>query len=182
MPEGYSDAIIVPGASFFEAAHKKYLPDIFKAIQYNNPDAEINVYHYSSELPEVVFLKGNAYEIPNMLPWQYGQTHFKIADYRTYTTLHDVGKCKTLEELNNLNGKVKIRKIDKEIRKILQNMITERKAMISKIHACKTVKELDIVAKETGCEYEKLPVTDPLGCRGYFDIIKKQSLKIAGQN
>ena len=62
----------------------KTLTQMLKALKTNTQNAEVNIYHYNSELPEIVGYKGNVFEIPNARTAlgfnDKGQASFKICD------------------------------------------------------------------------------------------------------
>ena len=126
MPEGFTNAAIVPGDKKHIAEHKKYLYDVFKAIKDINPEAEINAYHFSTKNPEVVGYKGEMYEIPNQSWQSYGQNSFKIQDISYYDKLYlaDVyNHTNSLEEVSKLIAK---ENIDEEAQKAIQKYIQDK--------------------------------------------------------
>lgn len=155
MPEGYTHASIVPGSREYTNTHKEYLPNVFNSIKNINNNAIINVYHNSSFYPEVVGYKGKMYEIMNKevaeqvinkgnILTDYGQATFNIKDIHTGNTIIKIHYTNTSEELEELRQKFnKNNEYTKEIKKILNKLIDERKAEIKKIENHQSIKELD---------------------------------------
>ena len=85
MPEGFQKACIIPGRNYWTVTHKETLPIIFNAIKSINPKSHVEVFHYSTEMPEIVGYRGSVYEILNKNYYQFmrkedGQATFKITD------------------------------------------------------------------------------------------------------
>ncbi len=177
MPENFSSAALVPGIKNWVSRHETYLPDVFNAIKNYNPKAPINVFHFSSNMPEIVGYRGKIYEISNKTHGRNGQATFKIHDLRTYNDLYAVERCDRLQDLKILSEIIKKEDYDKEIKKILYNLITKRKAIIKEIQSCKTSEELDKIS----LKYEGSPYWNLAGVpiRGYDKVIERQSYKIA---
>lgn len=160
MPNGYSNAAIVPGSKYFKYEHERYLSDIFEAIRTNNPNAKINVYHFSSRSPEIVGYKGMVYEIPNKAiseqikngadPYfmrDLPQATFKIQDIRVSPDLYDLSCCNDSKSVNEMKQKIKKSKYDREIKQVFYNILDARLADIQRIENCSTMEELDGLAK-----------------------------------
>jgi len=160
MQNGYSSAAIVPGNAYFKDEHGQYLNIVFEAIRTNNPNAKINVYHFSSQSPEIVGYKGMVYEIPNRIISEQikngtksyyikdlSQATFKIQDIRVSPELYNLSCCDDLESINAMKQKIKSEKYDKEIKKVFYDILDARLADIQRIENCQSIEELDDLAK-----------------------------------
>ncbi len=152
MPEGISDAAIIPGDSRWFKYHKNTLQEMFASIKNSNKSTHINVYHNNSSLPEIVGYKGTLYEIPNqraaMGLSDKGQASFKICDLQISTILDDIEyNAVTTKRISAQRELFISEKYDIEVLKILNNILDERQQHISKIEACRTLEELENTKK-----------------------------------
>ena len=94
MPEGFSNADILPGSPNWYKRHAVTMPEMLKAIKENNKNAVINIRNYSSKMPEVVGYKGQLFEIPNfrisMGFNNKGQASFKICDLKAQNLMEEI--------------------------------------------------------------------------------------------
>ena len=81
MPEGYTKAAIIPGSNTWSHIHQQYLPEVFKAVKENGNNPSVYVYHYSSEVPEIVGYEGNVYEIMRRNYKDKGQATFRVENH-----------------------------------------------------------------------------------------------------
>ena len=85
MKEGFSGAAIVPGDRYWYQRHDFTLKTMLNVLKHLNRSAKINIFHFSSQYPEIVGYKGDMFEIPNNQLTSYanrGQASFKISDLR----------------------------------------------------------------------------------------------------
>lgn len=189
MPEGYTHASIVPGDKYWADTHKKYLPQIFSAIKEGSNNVKINVYHNSSERPEVVGYKGCMYEIPNkfyskpyierMSEKDRGQASFKIRDFRIYTTLYESNISNDVKELQKQKNAIKhSNQYTPELRRVLYNIIEERINALKELNNIKTESELNKYLESKGLEY--LYGYPQIGKAGFYSAVtnKKKELGI----
>lgn len=190
MPNGYTNAAIVPGNVHFKSTHERYLSDVFEAIRTNNPNAKINIYHFSSKSPEIVGYKGMVYEIPNKAiseqikngtnPYfirDLPQVSFKIQDIRVSPDLYKLSCCNDLESVNEMKQKIKKSKYDSEIKQVFYDILDARLADIQRIENCSNMEELDRLAKDL---YDNdIQSYFAWAYKGYENIIcaKRNSLK-----
>lgn len=94
MPEGFTKAEILPGAKRWLERHSLTLPEMVKAIQANNKQAEIKIRHYNSKMPEIVGYMGELYEIPNqrieMGFYDKGQASFRMCDLKAKSLINEL--------------------------------------------------------------------------------------------
>lgn len=94
MPEGFTKAEILPGAKRWLERHSLTLPEMVKAIQSNNKQAEIKIRHYNSKMPEIVGYMGELYEIPNqrieMGFYDKGQASFRMCDLKAKSLINEL--------------------------------------------------------------------------------------------
>ena len=119
-----------------------------KALKINTKNADVNIYHYNSELPEIVGYKGNVFEIPNARTElglsDKGQASFKICDLQIENLLSELNtKCTSTENIETLRKIYKKLGYDKEILKILDKLLDERAGKIKEMESCKTIEELN---------------------------------------
>ena len=189
MQNGYTNAVIVPGNAYFKYKHELYLNKVFDAIKTNNPDSQINVYHFSSKSPEIVGYRGMVYEIPNRNILEQikngrelyyikasSQATFKIQDIRVSPDLYNLSCCNDFESIKAMKQKIKKAKYDIEIRKVFCNILDERWADIQRIENCSSMDELDKLGKEL--YYMDIQSYFNWGYKGYQNIIsaKRNSL------
>lgn len=97
MPEGFTAAEILPGINKWCNRHKITLPEMLKALRKSNPNANINVRHYSTKMPEIVGYKGRLYEIENERVahgfHDRGQASFQICDLRVMKFIDEIKHC-----------------------------------------------------------------------------------------
>lgn len=65
MPEGVTDAAIIPGEKSWADRHKPMMRKMFHTLKSTNPSSTITIYENNSSLPEIVGYKGKVYQIPN---------------------------------------------------------------------------------------------------------------------
>ena len=152
MPEGFSKACIVPGDANWSASHSETLPEMFAALKCNNKNAQINVFHYSSKLPEIVGHKGKVFEILNNRTCiglgDKGQASFKICDLRYDDIFGAIDyKAVSSKKIALFRQFFAEQKYDNEVLKILNTLLDKRQAVISKIEACTTIEKLDSFLK-----------------------------------
>ena len=189
MPEGYTHASIVPGDKYWADTHKQYLPQIFSAIKEGSNNVKINVYHNSSERPEVVGYKGCMYGIPNkfyskpyierMSEKDRGQASFKIRDFRIYTTLYESNSSNDVKELQKQKNAIKhSNQYTPELRRVLYNIIEERINALKELNNIKTESELNKYLESKGLEY--LYGYPQIGKAGFYSAVtnKKKELGI----
>ena len=154
MPEGVSNAAIIPGDAFFYKEHEYNMKNMLKLIKENNPDAVINVYHSTSKYPEIVGIKGMVYQIPNYKVEKqikskridindFGQASFKIVDLQGYNTFDEIFYgCNDIKSLFELKKTFHDAKYPKEILKILFSEADKRIKAIEEIKQTKTLEDL----------------------------------------
>ena len=156
MPEGIDGAAIIPGESYWHNRHENNMRNMFDLIKKNNPKAVVNVYHDSTQYPEIVGYKGKVFEIPNMKVLNqikynmrisdYGQASFKISNIEGANTFDRIKyHCNSPEELKEVVREFKSQKFDPEILKILNSHLHQKEVSINQIFACKTIQELNRV-------------------------------------
>ena len=136
MPEGATNACIIPGDKEWYDRHREYLQKVFDTVKENFGDIRINVFHFSSKNPEIVGYKGKVFEIPNREikrqiklnePYRnlidYGQASFKIQNLFSYEIFTKIKYCKTQEDINKLKKEFNEKKYDKTIYPILSNLL-----------------------------------------------------------
>ena len=131
MPEGFTHAVIIPGDKRYVEAHKEYLPQVFNAIKTSNPNAEVNVCHFSTPCPEVVGYMGQVYEIPRRNLSKPCQNTFEIDDVQYYDLLYliDVyNRESSLKELSNLiSERILDPALDNTVQERIENKIKSLK-------------------------------------------------------
>ena len=190
MPNGYGNASIIPGNALYKYEHELYLNKVFDTIKTNNPDAKINVYHFSSKSPEIVGYRGMVYEIPNKTILQHiknganpyfikdlSQATFKIQDIRVSPDLYNLSRCNDFESIKVMKEKIKKAKYDREIKKVFFNILDARWADIQRIENCSSMEELYSLKKEL--YFRDIQSYFNWGYKGYENIIskKRESLK-----
>lgn len=143
MKEGYTHASIVPGESYWHNTHAYYLPSLFKIIKKNNPNSKVNVYHYMSEMPEIVGYKGKMFQIPLCDKDFDGQASFKIMDIHNGNTLIKIHYADNIAELNDLKKYFYSLKFNKEIRNVLVELIDKKEKEITKLENFISLDELE---------------------------------------
>lgn len=148
MPEGYTKAAIVPGVAEFFHSHKQTISEMFKALKESNRKGLINVYHYSSELPEIVCHNGCAYEIPNRRISiglsDKGQASFRICDLKLNSLFKEINyNASTSKKIGIIKNLFEQENYDIEIMKIINKLLFDRLNKIKKIENCKTLEELN---------------------------------------
>ena len=148
MPEGFTKANLVTGYAKWYPKHGETLTQMIKALKINTKNADVNIYHYNSELPEIVGYKGNVFEIPNARTElglsDKGQASFKICDLQIENLLSELNtKCTSTENIETLRKIYKKLGYDKEILKILDKLLDERAGKIKEMESCKTIEELN---------------------------------------
>ena len=182
MPEGFTSAAIVPGDKNFVYDHKEYLPDVFNAIRNSNQDARIQVFHDSSEKPEIVGYQGKVFEIKNAfyskpLTERYymadqGQATFRIQDIRIYD-IEDEIALNSLEELINLKSEI-YKRYNKYIAPIVEKLIDIRIEHITKIKSFKTLSDVENYIKSQNLEQSVYSS----GISAYYNVMNNQSKNI----
>ena len=131
MPEGFTQAAIVPGDKKNIAEHKKYLYEVFKAVKNANPEAKIDAYHFSTKNPEIVGYKGIMYEIPKENWQNYGQNSFKIQDINYYDKLYLADIYNSASALEEVSKLIAEENIDEEAQKTIQKYIQDKIASLT---------------------------------------------------
>lgn len=129
MPEGFQNAIIVPGDNAHTKVHQRSLPKIFEIIREINPETKLEVFHNASRLPEIVGFNGSVYEIRNTqhtLGWHFGQASFHISDIRDTNSLDRINGAKDSYSLEAIRRAFNLEDFDPEIKKVLNNLIDEK--------------------------------------------------------
>lgn len=189
MPEGYSHASIVPGDKYWTDTHKRYLPEIFSAIQKGDKNAKISVFHASSQRPEIVGYMGKMYEISNKFYLQplskrlqkgeRGQATFPIRDFRIYSTIYDSNSATDIKKLQKRKHFIKhSAEYTPELRQILYRIIDERINGLKELEKIKSSEELDQFLKTKDMDY--LFGYPQIGKAGYLSAVnnKKNELRI----
>lgn len=179
MPEGFTSAAIVPGDKTFVRYHQQYLPDVYYAIRHSNQDAKIQVFHDSSEKPEIVGYQGRVFEIPNVFYKKsladrsyianQGQATFKIQDIRTYDIANELA-IDSIDDLINLKSEIH-KKYNKYIAQIIEKLIDDRIEHITKLKSFKSLPELEDYIESQHLGY---PLKYNLGIPGYYYVINDQ--------
>jgi len=188
MPESFQTAAIIPGDKTWCDEHKEYLPIVFETIRKNNPKASMQVFHESSKYPEIVGYKGKVYEIPNKEYIQCkkygnkfrdsGQASFKIINIEEGYTNINIHYCTTLEELYALKREFELKFSDKEIRKILEQLIKDRINEIKKIQSFNDSSKLLAYVKSKGGDKYLTNQEEFNHNNNYYSIVKKQMEKL----
>ncbi len=143
MPEGFTKAEILPGTKRWLERHSLTLPEMVKAIQANNKQAEINIRHYNSKMPEVVGYMGELYEIPNhrieMGFYDKGQASFRMCDLKAKSLISELDfNSSSIEKLETTRQyykqgipdieimKIINRELDKNLQKLLEKDISKK--------------------------------------------------------
>ena len=148
MPEGFTKANLVTGYAKWYPKHGETLTQMLKALKTNTQNAEVNIYHYNSELPEIVGYKGNVFEIPNIRTKlgfsDKGQASFEICDLqidKLTSELNERGtSTQNIKTLRKIYAKLAY---DKEILKVFNKLLDERAGKIKEMESCKTIEELN---------------------------------------
>ena len=148
MPEGFTKANLVTGYAKWYTKHQKTLTQMLKALKTNTQNAEVNIYHYNSELPEIVGYKGNVFEIPNARTAlgfnDKGQASFKICDLQIENLNSELNtKCTSTQNIKTLRKIYAKLAYDKEILKVFNKLLDERAGKIKEMESCKTIEELN---------------------------------------
>lgn len=188
MPEGFHLAALIAGDKRWNHEHKEYLPMVFDIIKKVNPKASLQAYHDSSRYPEIVGYKGKVYELPNkeyLRCKKYGnkfhdegQASFKIVNLEEGDTNINIHYCTTIEELRILKANFLSKNYDKEILKVLQNLIDERINEIKKILSFNEPEKLLKYVREKGGD-EYLTSSEEFNHNNnYYSIVKEQMDKL----
>ena len=154
MPEGIDGGAIIPGESYWHNRHEGNMRNMFDLIKKNNPNAVVNVYHDSTQYPEIVGYKGKVFEIPNMKVLNqikynmrisdYGQASFKIFNIEGANTFERIKySCNSPNEIKEVIREFRSQKFDPEIQKILFSHLKRKEVSVNQIFACKTIQELN---------------------------------------
>ena len=129
MPEGVTNAELLPGERRWYMRHAKTLPEMLKALKSVNKEAVVNVRHYSSDVPEIVGYKGKLFEIINRRTAlglsDKGQASFKICDLRLNSFLSniDYNASYSLKRIAVLRKLYAEKGLDDEILKIVNRLL-----------------------------------------------------------
>lgn len=152
MPEGFTKADILPGDRKWYMRHWETLPQMLKALKASGQKAEIDVHHYSSQLPEIVGYNGNLYEIVNRRTAlglsDKGQASFRVCDLRVNSLVGEIdfNAC-TTKKIALQRKRFAAEKYDPEVIKILNNLLDKHEGKVKQIEVCNTPEELDAVIK-----------------------------------
>ncbi len=130
MKEGFSGAAIVPGDKYWYKRHDFTLKTMFNVLKNLNRSAKINIFHFSSQYPEIVGYKGNMFEISNN-QYQYyaskGQASFKISNLRVSDMFDKIEYESTSpENVKYLRKEFEKEGYDEEILKVINNILDEK--------------------------------------------------------
>lgn len=147
MPEGFTHGAIIPGRSFFCEDHKANMKNMFCTMKINNPDSIVNVYHSSTELPEIVGYEGCVYEIPNKKFLEKGkdegQASFEISDISGGNTFMIIGyNFVHSKQIEKFRQQFKNMGFDFETVKVFNRFLDIRARNLRQIENCKTLEEL----------------------------------------
>ncbi len=155
MPEGFTNACIIPGDYSFYREQEPNMKNMFQLIKQNNPQAVINVFYGISRFPEITGYKGQVFQIPNkevekqmksgiLDATDFGQASFRISDTGGYNTFDFIyGECDTIEELERLKDRFQKKKFPKLIFEILSKEIEKQKDVLTLINKSESLEELN---------------------------------------
>lgn len=130
MNEGFSGAAIVPGDKYWYKRHDYTLKTMLSVLKNINNSAKINVYHETTQYPEIVGYNGNMFEITNNQFTHYsnkGQASFKISNLRVLDMFDQIEwECTSPESVKLLRKEFEEKGYDKEILKVINNILDEK--------------------------------------------------------
>lgn len=130
MPEGFSNADILPGSPNWYKRHAVTMREMLKAIKENNDKAVVNIRNYSSVMPEIVGYKGQLYEIINYkvaLGFRdKGQASFKICDLKAQNLMEEIeDNATTPRRIAIIRYIYEQMGLDKEVLKIINTKLDQ---------------------------------------------------------
>ena len=155
MPEGFTNACIIPGDYSFYRQQEPNMKNMFKLMKQNNPSAPVNVFYGINRFPEITGYKGQVFQIPNkevekqmksgiLDATDFGQASFRISDTGGYNTFDFIyGECDNIEELESLKNRFKKKKFPKLVSEILSKEIEKQKDVLMLINKSKSLEELN---------------------------------------
>ena len=176
MKEGYTHASIVPGENCWSDIHACYLPIIFKTIKKNNRNANVMVYHYMSEMPEIVGYKGKMFQIPLEDKSIEGQASFNILNVHKGNTLTKLHYSDDLAELFNLRILFDSLNFNREIKDIMLSLLKERELEIRKLEKFSSIDELEQYLATKSDDYKN--GLQEYNHNSYRTVIREQKEKL----
>lgn len=130
MKEGFSGASIVPGDKCWSERHRFTLHSMLNVLKKINRSAKINIFHFSSQYPEIVGYKGDMFEIANN-QYKYfrnhGQASFKISNLLISDLFDRIEyECVSPEKVKFVREKYEEDGYDEEIMKVINYLLEIR--------------------------------------------------------
>lgn len=173
MPEGVTNAFIVPGDAKWYLRHYETMTEMLKSLRAADKVVPINIYHVNSKLPEIVGYKGQVFEIQNIRTMQgfsdRGQASFNLCDLQLNNTINPIfSRLSSEEEIARMRQILNQPNYDVEVLKVFNRLLEQRQKEINQIESCNTIEELNALIKSY----------PPGKTVGLFNALSRQKAKI----